>query len=164
MDNKKSAKTFINVIIGLLVSAMASVAIASDQKTYPGTICVEDGDTSPNIYYTVDGRAENDEDADNVFICPLMRDEVSASAVADITVYINDQSSDEPVTCYLKRRGLYYQEDISGARSTSGTGIKKLEFLDQSLQYENGYMYISCDMPDKDTYRSGIVSIVVNED
>ena len=168
----KNKTTFISVTVGVLVFAMSAIAMA-DGKTFPGSLCKEVGDTSPEIYYS-DGSAKNDHDtADSTFVCPIIRDQEPGDHSVDLQVLAWNLHDDKDVKCRLRRYKANGSEtdsnSISSWRQIDGWGRTILDFGLQTMEEDDGFMVVECVIPDEDTNssgsagRSGILEIIVDE-
>jgi len=99
--------------VSMALAAMAVLipgadALANDPKTYSGINCVEELDTTPEIQYLTNGGARNAAAGTNVFICPVIRDNVLSSmdiATWSIVVNRNSSTTDWIVTLFSRTLG-----------------------------------------------------------
>ena len=161
---RKLNKTFMSVAVGLLVSGMSVIATASDTKTFPGSICVEMETTSEQIIYTAGAAENNDSTNSRWFNCPIVLDNTWAYADVNVSLYVKDYHASKNLECELYRgKPDSIIEKVAEANNT-GTGYKTIDFGTTDMGIgADGFLSVSCQVPDKESSRSGILNIIVEE-
>jgi hypothetical protein len=134
-----------------LLVLMAGLAVATssfaDKKFYPGVMCVEMYDSTPEIYYG-NNYAQNSASGANWFSCPVVRDTNNSVSDWDVTINRNGNTWDAwDITLWSTNLdGSYgYYDTISVSTSD---GVRSLDG-DSVPSYQNGgLVFIQSHIPD----------------
>lgn len=159
-------------IIALPILALVSMPAAAGGKSYPGALCQS---TFQNQTFERDqiGRMFNTSTALQNWICPIVRDNLTASTngIQSAIVSVRDVTDAGSVGCQL------FSAVAAGGIFDTGGGPFSTNFTDVNLAAQdlnvapngidsvsNGYYYLRCNVPPVDSgQKSGIVSYRVFE-
>ncbi|MCO7223167.1 hypothetical protein [Pleionea sp. CnH1-48] len=149
--------------IALQTLSFDANAATSDRKSYPGSYCVEYGDTTSEAWYDSVARLRNDATGSNTFVCGAMLDHGAAKDIA-VSVYDANLFSGQSVSCLALTRSQsggtgYYTQTVSSQNGTTTLNLGSL-----SYKPSKGYHLIRCSVPGKyNGNRSGINSYYIRE-
>lgn len=148
-------------LISLQTLTYSTHAASDDRKSYPGSFCVEVGDTTPEAYYDSLSRLRNNAEGTNTFVCGAILDH---GAAKDISVSVLDEHPSNSVTCIGQTRSENgnlgaWTQNVSSLNGTSTLFLGSL-----NNQPSRGYHFIRCSVPGKvNGRRSGINSYYIRE-
>ena len=140
----RTIKSLKCLIVASIVGISSQSALAYDDKSIPGTNCVE-ASNQDNVSYPR-GHLKNDVNGPIVIFCPIVRDNMSAlSQHFHNTVKIRFyKRSSRQSTCILSSSNYSGSTSNNYIGSVSGTGYQSIYIPKTIRSYTSGLMNISC--------------------
>lgn len=165
---KTNSYLFTGVVLSILIPLGTSVSYAMpDGKTLPGTTCQPRNGSQPFVN-TVGGAVFNQSAAPQTFVCPIVRDRMSADndGIDDFRMKVYDRHPNQNVSCTLRSMRDNGSIRASSTRTTSNfaAGVKTLNFP-ALARSANGYYNVYCSLPRTHSNgSSGILMYKVDEE
>jgi len=146
MKPKKKLSCFALVLVAT-ITVMTSSLYASDTKFYPGNMCVEMGDTTPEISYH-NNYAQNNSTGSSWFSCSIVRDLNDVISDWDVTINRNGNTWDAwDITLWSTNLdGGYGNFDTISVSATNG--VRSIDGGSVANYQNDGLLFIQSNVPD----------------
>jgi len=143
-------------LLAVAIVAVASSALATDTKVYPGMACQA---YNPSFTYVDDGTGalKNTYAGFVHFTCPVVRDQNLGTSSYSVSVTVDDQSTTTNVACLGYARSSNGTTVSVGSNGTSnpGVGVSTFSFtVPTTGSGGNDYYHLYCDLHTNDKVRS----------
>lgn len=143
------------VIAALSVTLMSTIAFsasayASEQHTYPGSVCDATNSADAAILAKYAGKAINTSSSQTIsyVVCPIVRDVLNSSTIGPSTYIRVNNTKNVTTTCWLESldsEGGYFEYK---EKSSSGVGTRTLVIQLSASSTQSGKPYqIECRLP-----------------
>jgi hypothetical protein len=149
------------------LSSLAAPAIAGNVKSYPGTLCQAQGNTSRLNYYEHGAAHNSSTSADMNIVCPIVRDEVRADGTGWASLFVTTLNLSPSVWLSCDARS-YHPDDYGFQTVSKRWQAPNTDWTDLNmgtLSAPNpGYLLITCTLPRQSgSFPSGIASYRIDE-
>ncbi len=168
-------KTLLTSVVLPLMVTVSLPAAANNGKTYPGALCQpkktykvnNHGEIVPvKILRDANGWMFNLDEVDQVWTCPIVRDQVNNGDIVKAYIWVKDDNDNRELVCYLKSRTHDgFPVDVDDRSTSNGfIGNKKLVYEQGIGSEKHAYYFFRCRIPGKDGNRkSGIRMYMIEE-
>jgi hypothetical protein len=157
--------------IGLGFAGAVPAASFADTKAYPGTLCVEAGDTTQTtVYGLLEGAGGNGSSSSHTYNCSAVREvPTSATRIGAASVTVSDGSTAAGITCYAISRSPTLGGGGKTANGTTTAAFKNSTTLTLGAApvgsgVANGIFSVVCQLPGVQAgATSSVLSYVIDE-